>query len=160
MAFFADARGQTWELEEVTARVQIRMSAWSAACQRQALHQEKEFLAPEAYKEAEKSLTEQIAAGSFRWGSPFEKNLMGDGLRAVLDSPDGKAKLLQFLLEKKHPYVTVEQAAALILENPEAVRDAMQEAIAGPNYSSPGKPGNPNPGGATEAKTAGTTTPA
>lgn len=133
----APRRGEDflWQLEEVGPGVRKKFSAMCAAIARQDLYEQRSYLSVDAYRDAQTALASDIAAGAYRWGTPFEKDAMGPALLAIIREPSGWVRLLHALLEKKHPDVTLDDAAKVIEHNAEAAANAIREAMGHPPNS-------------------------
>ncbi len=146
------ALDKEWELEEINPGVRKTFSAWCAARARQELFETKDELSGDAYTDSLSCLNRDIAAGEYRWGSPLGKNVVGQGVRRMLQSGDGQAKLLALLLRKRHPDVTLETAGLLMEENPEMVGECMRLAVNGPNSPAAESPPTTGNGGSDSPK--------
>jgi len=134
-----DAAGKDWSLSHVGPRIRRLYSAWCKARAWAALAGSKEHESEEAHRESRAALIEQVAAGGYDWGSPLDPRRMGAGLRAHLQSDEGKVKLLQLLLAETHGEVPVEQVVKLFVEaDPEALGDAIARCLGvDPNAKAP-----------------------
>lgn len=126
---FVEAQGQAWTLSHITPQIRGKLSGWLKMRARADLASRQAEMSPEAYREERDALTEEIAGGSYNWGSPFDPKAMGSAVRAALRQPEANLRLLQLLLEPDHGEVPPEKVGAIAAEKPGKVLLAMQACL-------------------------------
>lgn len=141
---FIDASGKVWTLSHIGPLIRAAFSKWCKLRARQGVAEQRAELGEDAYREDLSLLTEEIAAGSYNWGSPLDEAYAGKAIRNILSSSDeGRVRLVQLLLAKTHG--EVDGAAAMRLMDADGFEAAFRAAVrapAAPNASPPSKPGS------------------
>jgi len=132
------ALGETFHLTPVGPALRAAFSSWCRVWSQEDLRRRKAEFTPEQYAEEQAALRRDVRLGLYSWGTPLEKEALGQAVADLFATPEGEIAYLQLALHKAHGKVPTERILQIVQDNPEGVKDALMESLdLVPNWPTP-----------------------
>lgn len=126
-----ESNGKIYALSHITPRICGEFSAWCKLRARRGITESREWLTPDEYHEDLNVFQEAVAAGHYNWGAPTgKKRGIGKAVANIIDSVDGRFRLLALLLKERHGDLDDDQVREIVEgADSEELRDALGMAM-------------------------------
>jgi hypothetical protein len=123
------ALGLTWYLSPISAGVRATYSDYCKLKALSDLRSLKDAMSPDEYREDRALLYARISAGEYTWGTPLNPEGLGEAVQVILNSDEGKLRLLQILLLDRHGELPGPRLLEILADAPEEVARALRVAM-------------------------------